>query len=371
MSALVSGSLKTDSQLVVVILAGGQGTRFWPMSRTAKPKQFLPLSAHSDKTLIQQTVIRTSELGIKTSVLVVTAESQVALVKEQVPEAAILAEPVAKNTAASLAFAAEFVKSQVGDVPMLCLPSDHVIENLSAMKSVFLQGIELARTENVLVTFGIAPTHPETGFGYIQRGASLDRADCYKVKAFVEKPNKEKAKEYLDARTYLWNSGMFVWRPSVFLGELSTYMPKTAQALASLSASFGSKEIDTLVRSQFANLDSISIDYGVLEKAQNVVVVAAADFGWSDVGSWDAWAEHVAKSGSLDTSEAVQRGDVFIKDCPGSAVFAQSRFVAAIGLENVVIVETPDAVLVCSREKSQDVKAIVDFLKQTKRETLL
>jgi mannose-1-phosphate guanylyltransferase len=378
---LIHGSLKAEQGVVAVVMAGGSGTRFWPLSRRSRPKQYLPLAG--DTSLIQATVGRLDRLCGEEGVLIVTAENQIDLVRSQVPTARILAEPLARNTAACVGYGALYVQQTVGDVPMLCLPADHVIHGEVGIRKVFDSAIRLANEQDVLVTIGIRPTAPETGYGYIHCGeankATTDSSAAvsedsllphYPVSSFVEKPNRSTAQQYLLSGEYFWNSGMFAWRPSVVLSAIDKYVPALGAALKELAPLLSAADSSEEIARLYEQLESVSVDVGVMEQADNVLMIPGEGFMWSDVGSWSSWVDTV---GADDMGEGgnITKGDVVLTNCKDCAVVGNNRMVAGVGLENVVVVDTDDALLVCNKSSAQDVKQIVDLLKKSGREDLL
>jgi len=366
MPKFVHGKLDSDLNAVAIIMAGGVGARFWPLSRKQKPKQYLPL-ADKEQSLIQATAARLEPLVGKGGVLVVTSASQVELVKEQLPDACILAEPSARNTAACVAVASQFVLDTVGDIPTLCLPADHVIQGEEQIREVYSQASDLCKKQDCLITVGIKPDRPETGYGYIQRGAQVE-SGVYAVETFVEKPNLETAKQYLESGEFYWNSGMFAWRPSVILSEIEKQLPKMAETVKKIGSFFDS-DIDS-VSEMYNSLESVSIDVGVMEKAASVLMLSGDSFAWSDVGSWHSWVE-TASEAEADEAGNILRGDVIAVDSTNSAVLSSGKLLAVVGLDNIVVVETDDSVLVCHRDKAQQVKAVVEKLKTTGRDGFL
>ena len=358
------------SGVCAVILAGGSGTRFWPMSRRSKPKQFLSVDS-SGRSLLTVTADRIAPLlsggnaeSSGRSVLVVTTTMHADLAREHLPASVVLAEPVGRNTAASIGLAAfAHAAPESEDPVMIVLPSDHVIEDEERFRAVMSQAVRIAQREDVLVTLGIAPSSPHTGYGYIKAGPPVDGG--FEVAAFVEKPELSVAQRYLEEGGYFWNSGMFVWRRSVIQRAIETQLPSLAEGLRQVVAEW--RATGTLPHHDFAALPSISIDYGVLEKVTNRVMVPAEEIGWNDVGSFEAWAECFTK----DSAQNVIQGDVTVIDAAGCIVKSEGLHTAVVGLTDTVVIVTHDAVLVCSRDHVQQVRGVVDGLTRAGRDELL
>ena len=350
--------------IVPVILSGGTGTRLWPLSRELYPKQFLPLA--EERTMLQATIGRLAGLAEVAAPLVVCNEHHRFLVAEQLrasgPASAILLEPVGRNTAPAVAVAALQALNDNSDPILLVLAADHVIRDEEAFRTAVLTALPYAQVGQ-MVTFGIVPTAAETGYGYIRAERDGGAAAVFPVAEFVEKPDFETARGYVASGNYFWNSGMFMFRASRYLDELEQFAP---DILAASRQSFGAavRDLDfiRLDATAFSACRSDSIDYAVMEKTSQAVVVPLAA-GWSDVGSWSAlW-----DGGEKDAAGNVLHGDVLTVDCCNSYIKASSRLVATIGLNDVVVVETADAILVAHKDKVQEVKKIVEQLKGDKR----
>ena len=351
--------------LIPVILSGGSGTRLWPLSRKNLPKQFLPLAGES--TLFQQTVTRAQALPDVGSPVVVCSEDHRFLVAEQlqmlgVSDASIVLEPVARNTAPAIALAALQALSRDPEAIMLVLPADHLIGDTDSFTDAVGRALPLA-AEGWLVTFGIRPDAPETGFGYIRRGEALGR-DGFRVDAFVEKPDRATAESYLDTGGYDWNSGMFLFRARRLLDELAQLAPAMhSGVLAAFESAHTDLDFVRIDRDTFAQVTEDSIDYAVMEKTTRAAVVPVS-CDWSDIGSWAAlWA-----ASERDADDNRLEGDVLALDSRHCYVRASHRrMVALLGVDDLVVVDTPDALLVAHRDRVQDVKKIVEQLKAAER----
>lgn len=349
-----------------IILCGGSGTRLWPLSRKLYPKQFLPLV---DKTtMFQTTVLRAGNLPRTANPLVLCNEEHRFLVAEQLrlidaEAAAIILEPVARNTAPAVAVGALCALEQDEDAVLLVMPADHVIRNTDNFAAAVQTGIRAAQ-QGTLITFGVVPTAAETGYGYIRKGAPLDGAEgVFHVGSFVEKPNAATAQQYLDSGEYLWNSGMFMFTASRYLEELERFDPDILAACrAALQEARADLDFLRLDQSAFAKSPNDSIDYAIMEKTTDAAVIPM-DAEWSDVGSWTGLWEIKAK----DEHGNALDGNVLVEDVENSYINATSRMVAAVGVSDHVIVETSDAVLVAPKGRVQDIKAIVERLQQNDR----
>lgn len=348
-----------------VVLAGGHGTRFWPISRIKRPKQFLSIS-DDNESLISATARRLVPLVGEGAVWVVTNIEHKMLVEEHVPYAHILTEPVGRNTAASIGLAALHLRRVDPDTVMLLLPADHAVKDEEALRRTLLKAVDTAAQADQLVTVGIPPTSPHTGYGYIKRGKAL-AGGSYMVSRFYEKPNFERARRYVESGDFLWNSGIFAWNLDTIIGAIREFMPQLHEGLLKIDAALHTPQEAAIVAEVFAGLESTSVDFGILEHARNCAVVTAEPFGWSDVGSWDAWAEHF----TTDENGNLLRGDTVIVDSRNCVVHSEKSLTAVIGAENLVIIDAGDALLVCPRGKVQDVRAVVEELKRRNRRDLM
>lgn len=360
--------------IIPVILAGGSGTRLWPLSRALYPKQLLDLV--DEKTMLQNTLLRLKSAENVGDPIVVCNQDHRFMVAEQLRaidqmRATIALEPVGRNTAPAVAAAAAIAESIASDPFLLILPADHHIDDTDALVHA-LKAAKAQANQDYLVTFGIVPQSPETGYGYIRRGQEIgciqkedDNAavSIYSIEQFVEKPDLATARNYVDSGEYFWNSGMFLFRSSAFQRELQEFASDIAEA-SRAAVEKGTTDLDffRLDQSKFADCRSDSIDYAVMEKTRKGAMVAL-DAGWNDLGSWEAlW-----QAGKKDEFQNVVHGDVLVEEVKNSYLYAQNRLIAAVGIENHVVVETSDAVLLAPKNRVQDVKRIVNRLKAGQR----
>jgi len=347
------------SEMKAVILAGGSGTRLWPMSRQQLPKQFLKLTG--EESLLAATISRLAPMIGQDDVWVVTNEAHATgEAFSELNHLHTILEPCARNTAPAIALAAALLQENGGDPLMLVLPADHLIQDIPAFHQG-LKGAVEAANQGSLVTFGIVPEHPDTGFGYIQAENHQGTQPFVPVKRFTEKPDLKTAKSFLTEGNYYWNSGMFLWKASTILTELQKHQPEIYQALGAMKKVWQDGEPwQEVVRHQFQNMPAVSIDYAVMEPSDNVVVVPVS-IGWSDVGSWDA----VFDISEKDADNNATSGHVIAVDCKNTLLRSESRLIAAVGLEDVIVVETADAILLCHKGESQRVREIVKVLKDS------
>jgi mannose-1-phosphate guanylyltransferase len=371
-----------------VLLAGGRGTRFWPRSRTRTPKQLLNIAGN--ETMLRETVARLEPVVPLRDFWVVTNAEQSAGVRRElsgVPSSQILAEPVGRNTAAAIGLAAIHLVRKHGDALMAVLPADSYVADAPTYRKLVRAALDLARTPGNLVVLGIPPTRPETGYGYIERSSLAARprgVATYAVRRFAEKPGPPVARKYVASGKYLWNAGMFFWRASTFLENLQRFLPATHAALAELAKTIGTGRHASALRRIYPRLENISVDYAVMEPATQLrfggigarkrtngptarVCVIPARVGWSDIGSWAAVYELLASKSGANVSA----GPFLSIDASGNYFWSPKKFVAAIGVREMLLVETDDAILLCPRERSQDVGRIVKWLEERKLKHLL
>jgi len=353
--------------MYAVIMAGGKGARFWPRSREKKPKHLLDII--SERTIIQETVDRIKPLIAPGNILVVTGKKHARTLMEQLPEIPsknIIIEPEGKNTAACIGLAALHIRKIAGDDVMVVLPSDHAIADSKKFIKVLGAAAKIAVRENGLATIGIKPSSVQTGFGYLEQGSLLKRIageEAFRVKSIREKPDYRKARRFVQSGHFFWNSGMFVWRASVILNEISRWLPDLYAGLMKINEVLGTPKEAVVVPRVYRKLASISIDYGVMEKAGHVFMLRG-DFGWSDVGSWDALWEISPKDAGGNA--VLNRSHILLEDAEGSLIYNPRKLTALVGVKDLIIVETNDALLICKKGRSQDVKKIVEKLEAGK-----
>ena len=351
-----------------LIMAGGQGERFWPRSRKALPKQFLSLT-EDNKTMIQLTVERILPLVDMEDIYIATNENYKALVREQLPllpEENILCEPVGRNTAPCIGLGAACVSAKYEDALMIVLPSDHVIKYTDIFRKTLESACEVAKVGKNLVTMGITPNYPETGYGYIKFYKDQMLAEANLVEEFVEKPDLETAKSYLASGDYLWNSGMFVWKVSTILSRMQEFLPDTYAGLMRIKDSLGSDAFSDVLKEEFVQFASVSIDYGILEKADSIYTLPGT-FGWDDVGSWLA----VKRLHEPDDKENLLLGNVIAIDSSECIVEGGNRLVALAGVKDLIVVDEDDAVLICHKDNAAQIKDIIKELKEKGMEQYL
>lgn len=361
--------------LHAVIMAGGSGTRFWPASRTDRPKQLLPITG--EEPMLAQTVARLDPLVPPDRVWVVTNERQAEGVLSACPQldrSRVLVEPCARNTAPCVGLAAVAVHAADPDAVMAVLPADHLIEPTEEFQRSLRAGVAAAEPGGTFVTFGIPPTYPATGYGYIRRAdlaAKHEGLDCFHVDSFTEKPDAETAQRFLDEGLYLWNSGIFLWRADTILEAITNHMPELSDGLQRIAAELGTDAFSSTLASVYPELPSVPVDIGIMEKVDGRMVVSTP-YHWSDVGSWKSLYDILSRDS--EGNAAVIPGDGILLTEESSGVLAwsdQPQVLAVLGLDDVVVVRTGDAILVASREKAEQVKLFVDQLRDAGREDAL
>lgn len=344
-----------------VIMAGGVGSRFWPISRAGRPKQFLDI-LNTGKTFIQSTYERFSRIVPPENFLVVTNAAYKGLVLEQLPqlgEDQVLSEPIGRNTAPCIAYAAFRLKAMNPDALMIAAPSDHVVLNPDIFAKVVEEAAGFAAKNDALVTIGLKPTRPATGYGYIQVQKPVIEEGINKVRTFTEKPNRELARLFVESGEFFWNSGIFIWKVDTILKSIKTYLPDMHQLFSSVSQYYNTPREQEFVNAVYSECRGISIDYGVMEKAPNVYM-RDGDFGWSDIGTWGSLYHHAQKDEWGNTDE----GNVFAFDTHNCVIKLPPEKIAVIeGLDDYIIIDTPDVLMICPKKNEQNVKKYVDSLK--------
>lgn len=343
-----------------LIMAGGRGERFWPKSRVNLPKQFLSLTGDG-KTMIQLTVERILPLVDINDIYIATNRSYKKLVHEQlpdIPEENILCEPVGRNTAPCIGLGAVHISRKYDDAVMYVLPSDHLITHPQIFRRTLTEAADVAEKGENLVTIGITPTYPETGYGYIKINPDETLGESYAVECFVEKPDIETARKYVASQQYLWNSGMFTWKVSTLLANMREFMNETYMGLCRIRDAIGTDEEQTVLEKEFTAFRSESIDYGVMEKAKNIYILSGS-FGWDDVGSWLA----LGRLQPCDEFGNVIKGNVVSIDTKNAIIQGSEKLIATVGIEDIVVIDTSDAILICDKNSTGDIKKVLENLR--------
>ena len=350
-------------------MAGGRGERFWPQSRSSKPKQFISLTPDGE-TMIQKTVKRLLPLVSAEDIFIVTNCKYAKYIEQQLTEISkenVIFEPAARNTAPCIALAAAVIQKKYNeDAVMLVLPSDHYIKFDALYLNTLKLAVSKAKQEENLVTIGISPAYPETGYGYINFSSELSSDGAYKVIRFVEKPALNAAKEYVNSGEYLWNSGMFVWKTSSILNNIRKFLPEVLCRAEQISAAYGTDKFEDTLNRIFPTMPSESIDYGIMEYAENIYTIPGS-FGWDDVGSW-LFLERLNPTNEMGN---IVLGDVITIDTKNSIISGGKKLIAAVGVEDLIVVDTDDALLICSKISTQDVKKVTEALKNCGRNELV
>lgn len=348
-----------------LIMAGGRGERFWPKSRKNLPKQFLALT-DDKKTMIQLTVDRISSLVKAEDIFIVTNKDYKDLVHKQlpnIPQENILCEPVGKNTAPCIGLGAIHISKKYRDAMMIVLPSDHLVKFTNMFLTTIRDACEVAEKGENLVTIGIAPDYPETGYGYIKFNPQVMEGRAYQVERFVEKPTLEVAKEYLSTEEYLWNSGMFIWKVSSIMSNFNLLLPDTYQSLLKIKTSIGTEEQESVLEQEFCSMEAKSIDYGIMEKAESIYILPGT-FGWDDVGSWLA----VSRIKKTNEFGNVVSGNVITVNTRNCVIQGDKKLIASVGLEDIIVVDTEDAILLCAKDGAGEIKQVLENLKICNRD---
>lgn len=354
-------------QVYAIIMAGGVGSRFWPRSKEKAPKQLM--SIFGDNTMIQDTFSRLDGIVEPDKIFIITNEIQKEQVIKQLPQLPkenIIAEPFGKNTAACIGLASAIVKKRDSDAVMVTLPADHFIKDVEEFQDNIRVAVDFASKSKGLVTIGINPNRPETGYGYIQIEEKQKSKNIHKVLTFAEKPNLATAKRFMKAGDFLWNSGMFIWSVEAIWNEFKIHMPDLYTGIEELYEAYETNNFNKVLREVYGQLKSISIDYGVMEKSANVYLTKGY-FDWSDVGSWEA----VYELSDKDEDDNAKVGDVYTSDTFSSYVYSPNKFTAVLGGHNLIVIDTKEALLICDRNHAQDVKDIVDYLKMNHHKELI
>lgn len=348
--------------MFAVIMAGGQGTRFWPKSRKSKPKQFLDIIGN--ETMIRKTIERLTPVIPKENIYAVVNAShlQDTIAQTGLSENSIIVEPIGRNTAPCIGLTALYIQRKDPEGVMVALPADHHIEDHEAFLETLLLAEEVAQSIGYLVTLGTEPKYPATGFGYIEKGELLGKSDSkefFKVRRFTEKPDLSTAIEFLADGNFLWNSGIFVWKVSAILEQIKTHLPSLYDGLMKIRRAIGTDQEREAISEVYSNIESISIDYGVMEKS-NITAVIPSDFGWNDVGSWASLDEVLPK----DKDGNILIGKCISLETKDTVVYGKDKLIATLGLDGIVVVDTGDAILISRKDKCQDVKKIVERLQK-------
>jgi mannose-1-phosphate guanylyltransferase len=363
-----------------VILAGGSGTRFWPAGRRLYPKQFLSLVGK--ESLLQNTLKRLKPLFPRNNIYVVGNAEHKALLRKQLPGLGpkqILLEPVGRNTAAAIALAAKHIRHRIGassNALIAVFPADHIISNQTAFRSVARRALQAAAQEDTMVVLGVPPTFPQTGYGYIERGSSEAGkfgTTVYSVRRFTEKPSPRTAARFLRSKRYYWNAGMFFWRLSALEDMFKAHLSTHWNILDRLQPHIARRSYESTLRKLYPKLKDISVDYALAEPlaSQGHVKMFPADIGWSDLGTWSAFYDWMESKGSPDAFGNILPGNSFSLDASGNLIHSDNQYLAVIGVEDLIVVSTKDALLICPRARSQDVGTVVKHLKKTKNNDLL
>lgn len=348
--------------MYIMIMAGGVGKRFWPRSRKDRPKQLLDIV--SDQSMLRLTYERMKKIAEEKKIYIIAGQNLAEVINREIPELPernLIIEPSGKNTAPCIGLAATTIIQKDPNAVMGIFPADHLITDIRAFKKAVNQGVQFARDHVALVTFGISPTRPATGYGYIQVNTKepAHKDNIFKVKTFAEKPNLATAQRFLASGEFLWNSGMFIWKAENILNAMKLFLPEMYESLQQIGMAIDSPKYQTVLKKQWATIHNNSIDYGVMEKAKNVYVVRA-NFDWSDVGSWDAVYELQKK----DKNGNVLIGEIVPIDTENSYIYSRKNLIAAIGVRDLIVIQSKNSLLIVHRNESERVKDLVDLLER-------
>jgi len=351
-------------------MAGGIGSRFWPMSRTAYPKQFLDI-LNTGKTLIQQTYDRYRKLVPEENIFIITLAEYIPIVKEQLPQVAeenIIGEPSRKNTAPCVAYISFKLLKKDPEANLVVAPADHLVTETSEFIKTSKKALDFVNHINAFVTLGIKPTHPNTGYGYIQHDTTAAAPDIYKVKTFTEKPNQDLAKTFIASGDFLWNAGIFIWKVKNIVTAFEKYLPEMYEVFVAEKDKFNTEEEKEAIEQIYPQCTNISIDFGIMEKADNVYIIPSS-FGWSDLGTWNSAWDNMERD---YLANAVAGKNVMIMDATKCMVHApDNKLVVLQGLDDFIVVDTKDALLICKKEKEQEIKEFVAEVKRNKGDKYL
>lgn len=354
------------TNLFTLIMAGGSGTRFWPRSKSIKPKQYLNL--FGDDSLLQSTIKRFSTFTSLGNIFIVSGKSQSLVLEEQtaiLPKENLIYEPVGKNTLPCIGLAAMFAEKENPDGVMVVTPSDHLIENDELFRDTVLAAVKIAEERNGIVTVGITPAYPATGYGYVKTENEItgtEKIRQFKVEKFVEKPNEATASDYLKQGGFYWNSGMFIFKIPVFMDAMKQFAPELYNNLRKIQAEFGTPSFEKTLDTVYRAVESISVDYGIMEHAKNIYLVEG-NFVWNDLGSW----ESVYLNSEKDKNGNAVTGESVIVDSKNSYIYSENGIIALVGLDDVIVVQEGNTTLVCKRDKAEDIKKVVDQLKSERK----
>lgn len=354
------------TNLFTLIMAGGSGTRFWPRSKSIKPKQYLNL--FGDDSLLQSTIKRFSTFTSLGNIFIVSGKSQSLVLEEQtamLPKENLIYEPVGKNTLPCIGLAAMFAEKENPDGVMVVTPSDHLIENDELFRDTVLAAVKIAEERNGIVTVGITPAYPATGYGYVKTENEItgtEKIRQFKVEKFVEKPNEATASDYLKQGGFYWNSGMFIFKIPVFMDAMKQFAPELYNDLRKIQAEIGTPSFEKTLDTVYRAVESISVDYGIMEHAKNIYLVEG-NFVWNDLGSW----ESVYLNSEKDKNGNAVTGESVIVDSKNSYIYSENGIIALVGLDDVIVVQEGNTTLVCKRDKAEDIKKVVDQLKSERK----